>query len=298
MQGFFHASVFAFTGFIGFEAAAALGEEAAEPLRVIPRAVLSAVVVGLVFYVLLTWSMSIGFGVANATAWAKDPTALDTLATRYGGNALAIIVDVAVVIDSFVAGLAGVHLASRTVFAMGREGGLPRAFAWTHPRFETPWVGIAAALALTVALVVWLAKLTYDPFTYFGFMATTGSLGILFTYILVALAGIVYFWRRRRTGETTYNVILDILLPAGAIAICGLTIYYSIEPPPPHPINLAPYVAGGWLVIGLAVLVWLNVRSPERVRSFGQVLAGGASASDVTSAAGAAPTEPALGGGD
>jgi len=39
---------------------------------------------------------------------------------------------------------------------MGREGGLPKAFAWTHPRFRTPWVGIATGLAITALLGVHL----------------------------------------------------------------------------------------------------------------------------------------------
>ena len=139
---FFQAMVFAFTGFIGFEAAAALGEESAEPRKMIPKAILSAVLVALVFYVFLTWAMSVGFGVANSGKWASDPAALDTLATRYVGSGFATLVDIAVVVDAFVAALAGVALVSRTAFAMGREGGLPRMFAWTHPRLNTPWVAI------------------------------------------------------------------------------------------------------------------------------------------------------------
>lgn len=272
-HGFFLSMVFAFTGFIGFEAASSLGEEATQPLRVIARAVLAAVLVGLVFYVFVTFSMSIGFGIAHAAAWGKDPTALDTLATRYSGNALAIIVDLAVVVDSFVAALAGVHLTTRITFAMGKDGGLPRIFAWTHPRFRTPWFGIAGSLLLTIFLVVWLAYATYDPFTYFGFMATTASLGILFAYILVALGGIVYFWRERRAGDTRYNPILDLLLPCGAIVICGLTIYWSNVPRPPHPIDLAPWISAGWFVVGLIVLAILSARSPGRVRAFGRHLA-------------------------
>src|SRR5438876_623728 len=82
----FLAVVLTFTGFIGFEAAAVLGEEAADPLRAIPKAILTAVLVALVYYVFVTWAMAVGFGVDNAPAWARDPAALDTLATRYVGN--------------------------------------------------------------------------------------------------------------------------------------------------------------------------------------------------------------------
>ena len=84
--------------------------------------------------------------------------------------------------------LTGTALVSRTAFAMGREGGLPKAFAWTHPRFKTPWLAIIASLALTVILVTWLAHYTWNnPFTYFAFTATTATFGILGTCILVSL---------------------------------------------------------------------------------------------------------------
>ena len=105
----------------------------------------------LVYYVFVTWMMGVGFGAGNAAAWAKDPAALDTLATRYVGNWLAVIIDFSVAASGFIAALGGLHLTSRTLFAMGREGGLPRVFAWTHPRFRTPWAGIAFSLVVTLA---------------------------------------------------------------------------------------------------------------------------------------------------
>ena len=60
----------AITGFIGFEAAAALGEEAVDPLRVIPRAILIAIAVGIVYYVFLSWVMAVGFGIRHIDQWA------------------------------------------------------------------------------------------------------------------------------------------------------------------------------------------------------------------------------------
>ena len=273
---FFYAMVFAFTGFIGFEAAAALGEESAEPLKMIPKAILSAVLVALVFYVFLTWAMSVGFGVDGAGAWASNPGALDFLATKYVSSWFATLVDIAVVVDAFVAALAGTALVSRTAFAMGREGGLPKVFAWTHPRFKTPWVSILASLALTMILVSWLARGTWnDPFTYFAFMATTATFGILATYILVALAGMTYFWRTRATSAVAYNVLLDFVLPIAAIVVCGLTIYWSITPRPPAPISYSIWVALGWLGLGVAYLLWLRLKAPDKVAQFGSVLAEG-----------------------
>jgi amino acid transporter len=269
-SGLFLAVVFGFTGFIGFEAAAALGEEARRPLTAIPRAVLAAVLIALVFYVFVTWAMAVGFGPDHAGTWAGDPAALDTLATRYVGDWLAIVIDFAVAASGFVGALAVLQLTARTLYAMARDGALPRVFAWTHPRTRTPWAGIAAVLVLTLVLSAVLAR-HYGPITYFALIATTATLAILATYVLVAASGVVYFLREGRGGIAA-RALLDVVLPTGAIAICGYTIYKSIVPRPAHPVDLAPYIAAGWLALGLVIVIALNLRSPDRVSAFGSTL--------------------------
>jgi amino acid transporter len=271
-HGLFLGVVLAFTGFIGFEAAAALGEEAADPLRVIPRAILMAIAVGVVFYIFLAWVMAVGFGVDHIDKWATDPAALDTLSSRYAGTWLAVLVDLGVCVGALVAALAGVNLTARTLFAMAREGGAPRVFASTNARFGTPWAAIVAVLALTLALVVALAWIAWnDPFKYFGFMATTTTFAILGSYILIALAGMVFFWRSR-SQDTTFQIVFDLVLPLGAVAICGYTIYESFKAPGPPPNTASPWIALAWLGLGLVVLAWLSVRRPEQVRAFGSIL--------------------------
>jgi amino acid transporter len=266
----FLAVVLTFTGFIGFEAAAAFGEEAADPLRAIPKAILTAVIVAVVYYVFVTWMMGVGFG--DAAKWAKDPAALDTLATRYVGNWLAVIIDFSVAASAFVAALAGTNLTSRTAYAMGREGGLPRAFAWTHPRFKTPWVGIIFSLVVTLLLGVFFAH-HYDPITYFIWMATCATIGILITYILIAVAGISFF-AKDRTG---WNPLWDLVVPAGAIAICGYTLYKSLHPTPAYTgiFKWAPWVAIIWLGLGVVIDAWLTLTRPARVHAFGTILGAG-----------------------
>jgi amino acid transporter len=100
-------------------------------------------------------------------------------------------------------------------------------------------------------------------------MATTGSIGILFVYVLVCLAGMVFFWRARSAGGS-YNWLLDIVLPLIAVAVCGYSIYASIFPRPPAPISYSLWIALGCLVAGLLVVLGLVYTRPERVRAFGQ----------------------------
>ncbi|WP_376794970.1 APC family permease [Thermogemmatispora sp.] len=268
----FFAAIFSFTSFIGFEAAAVLGEETQRPRQAIPWAILTAVLVAIVYYVLVSFAMANGYGTAHIDQWARDEAPLDTLATRYAGAFLATLIDLMVAIGAFSATLAGVVLASRMMFAVGRDGGLPAIFAVTHARYKTPWVAILVVLALTLVLGAALG-IQLGPFLFFGFMATTASLGILLAYILVALSGMVAFMRTRARGAgAALTLIFDILLPLIAIAICAFTIYSSVVPVPQFPLNLAPYIAAVWLLIGIGLLIVLQLRSPQQVQRFGKIL--------------------------
>jgi amino acid transporter len=144
-------------------------------------------------------------------------------------------------------------------------------FAWTHPRFRTPWTGIAFSLVVTLLLGALFAH-RYDPITYFVWMATCATIGILITYILIALSGIVFFARGRSRG---WNPLLDLVVPAGAIAICGYTLYKSIHPTPAYTgiVKWAPWVAIIWLVVGVAIDLVLTATRPDRVAAFGSILA-------------------------
>ena len=291
IHGLFLGGVLAFTGFIGFEAAAVLGEEAARPLRVIPRAILGTVIVATVYYVFVTWAMAIGFGSHHIGQWVSDATALSTLSDRYVNHGFATFLDIVVVVDAFVAALAGVQLTARTLFALGRDRGIPALFSLTTPRFKSPFVGITISVLLTVVLGATLGR-HYGVFTYFALMATTGSLGILFVYVLVALSGMVYFWRLRSRQAHAYNVLLDLVFPVGAVAICGYTIYSSITPAPPAPISYSVWIALAWLVAGLVVVGVLLATRPEAVKKFGRAFVSAHGDHDAGITATAATTPP------
>ena len=122
---------------------------------------------------------------------------------------------------------------------------------------------------LTLILGAWLGR-HYGVSTYFALMATTASLGILLVYALVAIAGMVFFWNARHRPGESYNIVLDVILPLIAVAICGYAIYSTLVPRPPAPISYSAWIALGWLGLGLLVVLWLVITRPDRVRTFGK----------------------------
>ncbi len=285
----FFAVIFGFTAFGGFEAAAALGEESVNPRRAIPLAILVAILVAIVFFVLTTYAFSVGYGAnaAGATAWAMDGAPLDTLATMYVNSTLAKIIDLMVAIDAFIASLAGLNLASRILFAMGRDRGLPSIFGRSHPRYKSPWIAILFILLITFVLGI-LPGQTMDslqgfpplpkPMPFVIFMAGTATLGILGGYLLVGISGLVYFQRHKESGGA--QLIWQLLLPIIAVLIVGAALFssiYPISPAPPllPPLSYSPYIFGGWLLLGIIVVVILRVTNPAQVSKFGQIVASG-----------------------
>src|SRR3954471_13631942 len=145
--------VFAILAFIGFEASAPLGEEAKNPRRAIPRAVLfSCLGIGL-FYVLLSYSWVIGSGGVDSfvktAGGSADPWRALAKVFWAGGWVLVFVA----IINSIVANSnAGFNAATRVFYAMARNGIAPKALARTHPRFKTPNVAIIVNTAIAVIL--------------------------------------------------------------------------------------------------------------------------------------------------
>src|SRR5581483_3379838 len=145
---------FGILSFTGFETAAVLGEETRNPRRSIPWAVLGSVVVGGLFYVVVTYATAVGYGAREATtAWPKSAAGLAALADRYAawlGNWVLL----AGGLSALFCGL-GIHTAAtRTSFAMGRDGVLPARLARIHRRHRTPHTAIVVNLGLMVAVAV------------------------------------------------------------------------------------------------------------------------------------------------
>ncbi len=282
----FFAVIFGFTAFGGFESAAALGEESVNPRRAIPRAILVSILVAVVFFVLTTYAFSVGYGAdaKGALAWATDAAPLDTLANQYVSSTLAKIIDALVAIDAFIASLAGLNLASRILFAMGRDRGLPSVFGRSHARFKTPWVAIVFALVITIILGAWPGQTMESlggaalpkPLPFAFFLAGTATLGILGAYALVALSGLGFFQRVKGGG---LHVIWQVLFPLIAILIVGAALISSfapLSPAPPltAPASYGPYIFSGWLVLGIILVAVVRNVNPALVNKFGQIVAG------------------------
>lgn len=141
--------------FVGFEVAAVLGGETKDPQRTMPFALLVAVLVVAVLYILI---QIVSIGTLPNLAASERPLA-DAAAGFMGSFGAAFITIGALVsiLGNLNVGLLG---GTRLLFAISDQDDLPKTLAYTHQRFKTPYVSIILTSAVILALTIWSSFIT------------------------------------------------------------------------------------------------------------------------------------------
>ena len=245
---------FALLMFCGFESAAPLAEETADPTRSIPRTmILSLMLVGLL-WIVTGYAMVIGLGVdhADQTLAARQNPFFELARGLWGWGWVWIVF--ALVNSSLAASVAGQNAGSRVIFALARASLLPQRLGRIHPRYKTPSAAITVqtALNLTVSLVLgW--KL--GPITALGFIGVLISIGIIVIYVLANMAVIPLYWRQYRS-EWSFG--RHCVVPILGTGLLGLALFYTVWPVPPKPLSIAEAFVGIWLVVGALLAIFLR----------------------------------------
>ena len=196
-SGVIAGSVFTILAFIGFEQSAPIAEEAHEPRRTIPLAIILACLGIGVFYILNTYASAVSFGPADLINFtADDSNPWQNVLARDAWGGLGFLLVFLALINSIVANQnAANNSSTRTMFAMSRIRLLPGGLGRLNP-FGSPWWPWSRSWSsLAVALFL---GFYYDPYT--GFALTATILVDIFApmYILLNIACLMYFLRFRR----------------------------------------------------------------------------------------------------
>jgi amino acid transporter len=276
VTGVIGGSVFALLGFGGFEGATPLAEEARDPRRTIRRAVIGATLLIGLLYVFTTYAVDVAYGPAKfATFGTSGAHSWQGLARSLYGI-FWLFVFLAIVNSTIANANAGVNVASRTGYALGRIGALPYWFARVSLRHRSPYVAIIITGALTLAVSLALGA-KYDPTNAFGIVGSALVIMLVSIYIIVDVACIGYFVRRRGSG---FNPILHLVIPLLGIAAFvpgwlfatgwnpfGWSFISSLA----YPASLAVRGVVIWMILGVIYLVCLYVIKPARVSEMARV---------------------------
>jgi amino acid transporter len=265
--------VFGFLSFAGFEASATLGEEARNPTRDIPKAILGVAIFGGVYFVVVTAAEMMGFGTSanGLKAFGASPSLLGSLGTSYVGSWVGNIITLGTTISAFGCCLACTVGAARMIYAMSRDSfgarGVGKASRWGTPAAAT---GVVTALAVVIYVVLVAVSsvpsaLATNAFLWSG---TIGTLILLVAYLL-ATAGmtLLVFVRRKMPSVPMWQVVI----PLAAVVVLGYTLYRNVYPYPTGDGRWFPIVAGGWLLVAIVGVL----AAPGTARRLGEALTAG-----------------------
>jgi amino acid transporter len=259
--------VLAIFAFVGFESAGALGQEARDPAKSVPRAILwSCGIVG-VFYLIVAYAQVYGFGAAN---FGKATAPMPQLASVVGLGWLGHVIAIGITCSMFACALACLTAGSRMLLSLGHDGLLPKVFTHTTKRTKAPGVAIwAVAVPMTVIPIAYIAAGSVDT-VLTGVEGTLATYGFMLAYGLVALAAPIYLLKLNEG-----KVLAWVLGIFGAVAM--LFVFYVNWIPTAIPNDIFPALTGSyqalpyvflvWTAIGLAWYLFLKFTKPEVVRS-------------------------------
>jgi amino acid transporter len=229
------ATSFAALTYIGFDGVTTLAEDVKNPKRNMLLAPLlvclfTGIFSGLQIYLAQqVWP--------DYSSFVRPETAFYDVSGRVGGKFLFDAIAITLFIACLGSGLAGQLGAARLLFAMGRDGVIPKKiFSYLHPKSVTPIYNIVIMGILTLIGSVVLS--------YQG-AAELLNFGAFLAFMGVNLATLRQFLFLRPPGEKR-NFTLDAILPVLGFLVC-FSIWISLPSP-------AKVLGGLWLVAGLIYL--------------------------------------------
>jgi len=233
----------------GFESVPKCSEEAHEqfnPLGFI-KAILLALAVGTVFYVVIIWVVS-GLVPWRSLVSERFATAV-AFERAFGSPLLVRLIILAAVLSLLKIFNANFLTASRLIFALGRQGMLPPGMGTVHPRFQSPTSAVLFCCAITIFLSLFGESILIP-------VTEVGSLCSALGWLVTCLAFVR--WRSSRpAGDSTRGDI--------AVAVLGAIVAFTLLL-----LKVVPYIPGSfrrWEYVSLAVWLLLGLLLRKRLKA-------------------------------
>ncbi|GGA55054.1 amino acid permease [Edaphobacter acidisoli] len=228
----FHGTSIAVLTYIGFDGISTLTDEAHDPERSVPHAIVATCLITGVLALIevylgqLVWPRGLAFPDLD--------TAFVAVARRAGGPMLFVLVNGALLIATIGSGMASQMGAARLLFSMGEDGALPRGFfGRLEPKRRIPQNNV---LLIGAIVLVGALTLSYELGTELL------NYGALIAFMGVNIASAVLGWRAGRAKQW-----LPIVLSALGFFVC-LFLWIHLG-------HLARIAGTVWATVGIALWI-------------------------------------------
>ena len=254
-----------FLGFIigittlsGSGSVVALGEESKKPKKFIPRAMVWVMLLNLSI-IMITYALTISWGASNMASFATSPDpGIIVFHQKFG--LIVALVFVAIIYNSYLMfGLAINNSVSRTMYAMARDGVLPKWFHATHPKYKSPHRVLIFITVVGFIFAV-LNGIFFGPFE--GGVYPFVMIGIMLLLVhLINNVGLVLFIKRH---HHKFSYLYHLIVPLIASILIVVAIYYTVIPFPGFPYGIYAIIAAIWIAIGV-IYAFMRARKVGKI---------------------------------
>ncbi|AZV57294.1 amino acid permease [Clostridium sp. AWRP] len=229
-KGVFSGASVIFFAYIGFDAVSTAAEEVRNPQKDLPRGIIASLIICTVLYIVVSAILT---GMVPYLKFKETAAPVAFALQQVGINWGSALVSVGA-----ICGLTSVLIVmmfgqTRILFAMSRDGLLPRVFGHVDQRFHTP---------VKSTLLVGIITMIVAGFTPIGIVSELTNVGTLAAFIIVS-ASVIVLRKKEPDRPRTFKVPFSPITPLLAMAACTFLIINLQK------VTLVRFAV--WLVIGL-----------------------------------------------
>ncbi|MBY5982753.1 MULTISPECIES: APC family permease [Halomonas] len=236
--------------FVGIEYVAPMAEEVKEPEKTIPKAMLFGLLT--IFVADMLFGQAIARYVPLDVLESSTAPQVDGAGALFGqaGKIFMVMITVLASASSINSHMAAVP---RMLYGLAREGLLPRAFTYVHPRFRTPWVGIFSVFLLLC--IPFMLSISMD-------LIATMILASCVTWLLSYVIAQINVMILRKRYPNVHRPFSTPFFPIPQIVGIAACIYMIVTIHPEGAMKAQIYaIAGGFMTIIIVYAVaWLKFK--------------------------------------
>lgn len=267
----------------GWDTTVSLNEESEDPTRIPGQAGVISTVILLVTYLVVILAVQSFAGIGTHGVGLGNPSNQNDVLSVLGqaifgqsglGHVLSRLLIFMVLTSTAATAQTTILPNARTTLSMAFHKALPESFARIHPKFQTPTV---STVVFSVASIVFYVVLNFVSGG--NVISDAVSAGTFFIALYLGITGFACVWHYRSTLNQSARILWNRgIMPglSGVIlfALLGWNVWTYRDPSqsyaswtlpfPPH------WTVGGVMVVGvvttvlgLALMCWMQVRSPE-----------------------------------